>query len=76
MLRSARDAQEIFPEDLPSMLDELCEEERKSCKLLEENTQAKPHLLPKAGQSGTEGRWNGPRGKSRGVNLRSEGEFL
>lgn len=49
------------------MLDELHEEKRKSSKLLEENTQAKPHLFPKTGQSGKEERWNGPRGASGGV---------
>lgn len=52
------------------------EKERKSSKLLEENTEAKPHLLPKAGQLGKEKRWDRPGGKNEGISVGSGRKFL
>ena len=48
-LRSARDPQRISSRNCPKFWMMEVEEKRKNCKLLEENTQAKCHLLSKAG---------------------------
>ena len=48
----------------------------KSSKLLEENTQAKPHLLPTTGQLGKEEKWNGPGDENGRLSLGSGRKFL
>lgn len=48
---------------------------RKKSKLLEENTEAKCHLLSKAGELGKKGRWDQPKHENGRVSLRSERKF-
>lgn len=51
-------------------------QKRKRSKPLEENTQAKLCLLPRAGEVGKEEKWDGPGAENGGVSLGSRRKFL